>query len=244
MSFKQENPKSILVLDKIQSKSVKWEKDYDPNGETQIISIDELNQLPYNFEEKPKIGQFYIQHPFQYNIYLTLTPDLNPDEFEKLKLNNLAQLGAILGAKHFKSTLINREEVTQEKQGTMQVSIPVGGLQVGGKNELGNIIGSSYELDIQFEGSFPNYEQACNYAIETGLSRDKIIWSFIEKRNPKHNNLAKRHKEKINLSKEINKNLEIGASLKAFAGKLNIDAKYSSKDIKKEIVELEVYFKF
>jgi hypothetical protein len=243
METKEKGPKSILILDDIKTRSVKWEKEYDPDGDFQVISLEELNNLPYKFDSgRPKIGQIYIQHPFKSEIYLN--PSINPGEIETIKLRQLAQLSAILGAKHFKTKLINREVLEKSRSGESDFSNIVNEVKVGAQNNLGQVISDSFELDIEFDGFVPQYQEAHDYAIQSGLSKDKKIWEFIQTRNPSHNNLARKYTERINLSEEINKNLEIGASLKAFAGQLNIGAKYSSTKKEIKIVELEIYVEF
>lgn len=243
METKEEGPKSILILDDIKTRSVKWEKEYDPDGDFKVISLEELSNLSYKFDSgRAKIGQIYIQHPFKPEIYLN--PSITPGEIETIKLRQLAQLSAILGAKHFKTKLINREKTEQSRVGEFKVSNIVNEFKVGAQNDLGQVISDSFELEIEFEGFVPQYHEAHDYAIQTGLSKDKKIWEFIQTRNPSYNNLAKRYSEKINLSKEINENLEIGANLKAFAGQLNIGAKYSSTKKEIKIVELEIYVEF
>ncbi|WP_113926078.1 hypothetical protein [Cognataquiflexum aquatile] len=242
MNDQNENPKALLILDETDVISIKWEKDYDLNLDVKIISKEEQKLLPYKFEERPKMGQVYIQHPFINDLYLN--PDINPHEIQRLKLGNLSQLSAILGAKSFKTILINKKEGIKEKSISGVVSTPINSLEVGGVDRVGNILDSYYELENEFEGNSPNYQNAINFSVQSGLVKDKSILQLIEKRNPIYGNLLKMEKVKINLSQEINKSFEFGASLKAMAGKLNVKVNYASKDINREIVELLIEIEF
>ncbi|SFO71018.1 hypothetical protein SAMN04488519_11250 [Algoriphagus ornithinivorans] len=235
-------PKAYLILNEIQAMSAKWEKSYLKNSEYEIISINEAELLPVKFEEGEKINQVYIQHPFIDDIYVL--PNHNQDDFELKKLNNLSQLSAILGAKRFKTTLINKEKLIDQTDWGIGGSLPAGSGHIKSSNNNNVLMFSMYELENEYTGNIPQYEKACDFALKSGLSKDKIIWSLIEKRNPIHNNLLISEKMKVNVSKEINKSLEVGASLSLFAKKIGVNASFNSrneKSVSKEL-EVEIYF--
>jgi hypothetical protein len=235
-------PKSILILNKVKARSLQWEESYDLDEDVQILSLEEVKTLPFKFEESPKINQIYIQHPFSNEIYLK--PNIDGVDIQILKLNYLSQLSAILGAKNFKTTLINREETNKKKVGELIIDVPLGGSQIGSENSSGHTVASFFEMENKYDGNIPQHKNACDYAIKTGLSKDKLVWALIERRNPEHGNLVNEETITVNLSKEINEFFDLAAALNAFAGKVNLKVKYSFKEMKKEIVELTVKIQF
>ncbi len=243
MSTQNLNPKAILILDDIKVRTLKWEKDYDPNDELKIISIEEQTNLPYTFESNPTQGQIYIQHPFNENLYLS--PDFDKHETQRLKLDNISHLCGILGAKSFNSTLINKKSSLKIKEGKLEFSGPATSGQFEIKDEKGNILTHYYEIYDEYDGGLPaDYDEAYQFAKTTGLIKDKSILQLIEKRNPKYQNKLKKRKIEVNLSEEITKSLEIGLSFKGLAGKLNINANFNSKEINLDIIELEIQIEF
>lgn len=236
------NPKAILVLDEIKARSVKWEKEYDQNEEIQILSFIELGNLPFRFEKKPKLNQIYIEHPFLDGYYIQ--PELDPHELQRLKLNNISQICALLGAKSFMSTILNKKELEKDNKIGFDVNLPAGGIEGEFSKHSGKKLTQYYEVHHFYEGSEPNVDKANEFLISSGLIKDQSISQLIQRRNPNNGNLSKSEKLKVNMAKEIEECFEFGASLKAMAGKFNLGVKYASKELSREIIELEIQISF
>lgn len=198
-------PRAILVLRETTANSLKWEKEYKEDDEVKIIPQNQLESLKFKFETNPKLNQIYIQHPYKEGLYVS--PELDPHELQRLKLNNISQICAILGAKSFKTILINKKVQKYEKDANANVDHPAANLEVGVKDIHGKELSHYYEVYHEYEGRDPDVNGAYEFLLDSGLLKDKSITQLIERRNPKYGNLSKKESVIVNMSKEIEESL-------------------------------------
>lgn len=235
-------PIAIIVLKERTVNSLRWEKDFKEDDELKIIPQNQLESLQFKFETSPKLNQIYIQHPYKEGLYIS--PELDPHELQRLKLNNISQICAILGAKSFKTILTNKKVTISEKEANGTVDHPAANFEVGVKDKYGKELSHYYEVNHEYEGREPDIDGAYDFLLYSGLVKDKSITQLIERRNPKYGNLSKKESLIVNMSKEIEESFEFGAKLKAMAGALKVEINYRSKDVEMETIRLEIHIDF
>lgn len=237
----------IYVTSKERAINYKWEKYADKlSPEVQIVSVNDIQQMDIDiFDDRklPIINKILVKHPFIPNKYISL--DRTEDALTKTKLNCLSSIVRHLGVREYETTYATEEtkEVTINANGEIGYNL----LNVESKvsiNEKDSRTGKYYRHET-FKGDFSkkSYKQAVLEAKQYGLYNDEDIYSLIKNRDPKFLNQLTSQHIRIELTRELDEQLDIAFSLKV-SNLFKINANYDQiiSKRKKIIIETKLLF--
>lgn len=121
----------------------------------------------------------------------------------------------------------------------------ISGAEVKTNSDVISGIGGSFSLSASFNGvsvvSKESYEKAKNLVHRYNLETDTMINSLIRKRDPANENLQYSETIHCDLTKEINKGLDVAVSLYAVKI-LALDSSFQRSTEFREVVELDIEF--
>ncbi len=235
------SPQSIMILDDLDYRSLKYNQNFKASEDFEFLSIDDIPSKK-KFPEGKKINQTYILHPFFKNQYFPINHD--KDQIQKTKLFNFSLLAQYLGATSFRSKIKNIE--TKEIAITVEgkIEIPRGNGNVSIETESKNKKTQFYELKRVFPGSEPDYKKAIEFARKTGLIKDHESATFIESRNPENTNLLTCQTVTANMSSEVNKSIKAAIDINVLAKLIGIGISGGNSSFQEQTVEVEIEIRF
>ncbi len=218
------------------------------NDDVQIIS---LENAKFFFEEdgikllninRLSTGLILVKHPFLPNTYIDIATIEN--ELFQTKMRCLSKIMQCLGAKSINGHAHIVEEQQRIFDGNGNLKYKEIKADVNGKYQKSQLYESEYRLKDTFEGVFTidSYEEAKQEANNFGLDKDFDIKNLIEQRNPKKTNSIKSREASIELSRELNKELDAAFGLEATGLELNLVYKEILESRKKILFELQIQF--
>lgn len=238
---KQLTGEVIYVTSKERSINYKWDKNYSwLHPGVQIVAIDDIQQMDIGIFDGKRIlmDTILAKHPFIPNKYIDI--NASEDTITKSKLLCLGIIAKNLGVRELETTYASEElqEATYDASGNISYKI----VQAEAKTkicELDKATGKYWRQE-SYTGGFSQetYEKALKSANEFGLYRDEDIFYLLKQRDPNDKNLMTSQNVKIELTRELNSQLEIAFTLKA-SSIFDLKANYSETISKKKIITIE-----
>lgn len=226
---KKEKGKSDIS--NIQSIPVDIAEDSFKNAGIKLRNIDRI-----------ETGLILAKHPFLPDTYINI--DSTETELFHLKMLCLSTITQYLGAK----SISGHARVVEQKQ---RVCDAKGNISYKGIKALPSVnieqnqrYESEYRLEDTFSGEYDmsSYKKAIEEAAKFGLDKDIEIENLIQQRNPENARSIQSRKVSIELSRELNKVLDIAFNLEATGIELGIGYKDILESCKKVIFELDIQF--
>ncbi len=192
--------------------------------------------------DRIETGLILAKHPFLPDTYINI--DSTESELFHLKMLCLSTITQYLGAK----SICGHARVVEQKQ---RVCDAKGNISYKGVKALPSVnveqnqrYESEYQLEDTFSGEYDisSYKKAIEEASKFGLDKDIEIENLIQQRNPENARSIQSRKVSIELSRELNKVLDVAFNLEATGIDLGIGYKDILESCKKVIFELNIQF--
>ena len=235
----------IYVTTEERAYNYKWEKTADKlSSEVQVVSIDDVKKLDRDIvDAKVGLGTILVKHPFMEK-YIEI--DQLEDEITKEKLTCLGIIAFHLGARGYE-TLYGFEDSQEAKMGADgQANYKFAEIGLKFDIQEKNVKTGKYWSQNTFEGNLlteDSYAIAVDKAKEYGLYYDKEVKFLLETRNPRYGNRLTNRKVKCELTRELNKSLDIAFNLK-FANIFSLTANYNQVLTQRKKIVIETNFVF
>lgn len=241
-----ELPQVLYVATPERSISYQWSKDSDSiDSQVKVASLEQIRDYKAILPKRIAVGDVLMLHPFEENLYINVNDVGNIRNAKFFAYSEIAQQ---LGATEYKIVYGNREtsEAEFSTKNKLKWRKKRGGkLDMNDKKQASLILG--FNMSGTYEGvpviSDESYKKAKEVVRKYNLETDTMIKSLINKRNPQNEN--HQHSEKIHceLTKEINRILDIAITINA-SNMLKLDSHTQETTKKREIVNLDIEFYF
>lgn len=238
-------PQVLYVATPERKKSYQWDegaKKLDPK--VKVVDREDISKLDATFPKTYNEGEVLMLHPFEDATYINVAEIEN---FKDVKFYAYAEIAQQLGATGYKATYtrIETEELTKTSDGKMEFKKISGEAKIN--SDIKSATEGSFSLSAAFKGvpvvSKESYEKAKNLVHRYNLETDTMINSLIRRRNPANENLQYSETIHCELTKEINKGLDVAVSLNAVKI-LALDTSFQRSTKFREVVELDIEFFF
>lgn len=201
--------------------------------------------LPDNKDfEYCKNGTIFIKHPFFPNTYLELEDALDTHKIMHEKLSCISTIIQYLGATKFSGKAQFVKEETLNIKNNSDISYKVTKLSATVAKDKNDKIQQTLVLNETSSGQFSeeNYLKAKKIAEDYGLNNEIDIKTMFQKRDPTNCNVYKSHELNTELTKEINKTLDIAVDL--IINNFALKNKYESLIKKRETINITINIDF
>lgn len=241
-----ELPQVLYVATPERSISYQWSKDSDSiDPQVKVATLEQIRDYKAILPKRIAVGDVLMLHPFEENLYINVNDVGNIRNAKFFAYSEIAQQ---LGATGYK-IVYGKKETSETERSTKnnlkyrkKVDLEI---DLENKNEASSILG--FNISGTFEGvpviSDESYKKAKELVRKYNLETDTMIKSLINKRNPQNEN--PQHFEKIHceLTKEINRILDIAITINA-SKMLELDSHTENKTKEREVFNLDIEFYF
>lgn len=239
-------PQVLYVATPERKKSYQWDegaKKLDPK--VKVVDREDIGKLEATFPKAYNEGEVLMLHPFEDATYINVAEIEN---IKDAKFYAYAEIAQQLGATGYKATYTRKETEKLMESFDGKVGFKkIFGAEVKTNSDEISGIGGSFSLSASFNGvsvvSKESYEKAKDLVRRYNLETDTMINSLIRKRDPANENLQYSETIHCELTKEINKGLDVAVSLNAVKI-LALDTSFQRSTEFREVVELDIEFFF
>ena len=224
----------------------KWEKNFNKlSPEIQVVSIEDIQNIGRDVFDNKRIllNTLLVKHPFIPNKYIEI--DRTEEAITKSKLNCLGMILRYLGVSEYETTCVSEiySNVERDANGNASYKFVEAGLNtktIRTDNETRKYYRHEF---YPGEYSIDSWRKAVDLAKQFGLYSDEDIYYLLQNRDPKDLNLLKSQEVKIELTRELNKSLDVAFNL-SVSGIFKLNANYDEiiKKRKKIVIESKLIF--
>ena len=205
------------------SNTLKFDE-YDDNRNIAFLTKDcasewkklrNINLIGNKDFEYCKNGTIFIKHPFFPNTYLELEDALDTHQIMHEKLSCISTIIQSLGATKFSGKAQFIKEETVNIKNTSEINYKATKISAKVAKDKNDKLQQTLTLNETGSGQFSedNYSKAKKLAEDYGLNNDIDIKTLLQKRDPANCNICKSFELNYELTKEINKTLDIAVDL-------------------------------
>lgn len=240
-----------LILITSESKKEALEFDDDGvkiliNDEILIVPIDEWEQYSTKFRilggTRPSLGLLLILSPYDDFTYSEITESRNYFALEKMAAT--VTLCQLLGAKSVMTKIIK----IYDKKTSQEYSIDLGMNKYSGeltskKHELQSLK-NKLQVNADFEGKVPNYDDAVSFLKENNLNTDLVLSQLVEMKKYEKDGLNKVNNitEEICLTESLQNTYDLVASINFPLGHVSTNYKKIVEEQIEILITLEIMF--
>lgn len=207
----------------------------------QLKSIELKGNSDFNY---CKDGTIFIKHPFLPKTYMELKDALDTGDILREKIARTGTIINLLGAKLFSGEAIFIGQQTVEITNKSEIKYKFVEANANVKKQKTSSLNKKYMRESKGPGTYSedDYNKAKELAAEYGLDSDTEIITLFETRAPTNSNKITSLKTTYELTKEINKTLDIAVGLQINGFNLGND--YKSKINKREVINYTLNIEF
>ena len=223
----------------------KWEKKSNKlSSDIQVVSIDDIKNFGRDvIDAVVRLDTILTKHPFT-DKYIGI--DKLEEEITNDKLLTLGKIAFHLGVREYE-TLYGFEDTQEAKMGADgQANYKFAEIGTKFNIQEKDVKTGKYWSQNTFEGNVlteDSYAIAVERAKEFGLYYDDDVQFLLETRNPRYGNRLTSRRIKCELTRELNRSLDIAFNLK-FASIFSLNANYNQVLIQRKKIVIETNFIF
>ncbi|MDE5829497.1 MAG: hypothetical protein K2H48_05860 [Duncaniella sp.] len=231
MDSKKLNGNALHIVSPEKAVNYKWEEYADklPAG-VQIISIDEINNLPVEIRKQYfglqniELNDVFLFEPYSKRYILSSNAE---DSFFERKFYKIAEIARLLGASSISHEVTLVEVMQRVLSATGDITYKAVEVSAEVKRDYEEKIRNTYKLHEDFTSpklTLEGYNRAKEICIETSLIQVPVFEHLLAMRDPSHPSSLKYYEKNINLAQDINEGLEVAFKLNILKGVFSLNA--------------------